>query len=343
MPLVESPLFNMFFGSDGPNADISRIARDLNRNGYVVLQNFVPGLTALCDEIVESLKGEFDLTSWQENKKRGINVGLRIQDSFNRHECVRKLSAADAIIDLLSRMYGRAAYPFQTLNFPVGTEQHFHTDSIHFSSYPEKFMCGVWVALEDIGEEQGPLVFYPGSHKLPVYENIHYGIDNHRNGGVGTQERYHAAWQAIIDAMKIKPKYFHAKKGDMLIWCANLLHGGSTHTNTSMTRWSQVTHYYFDNCTYYTPMNSDTFLGKIALRTPINLTTRAPAENKFLGEPLPEDFARKAAAKKDISALIPDDFDPKRYIQLHADLRKSNIDGLMHYLKYGKKEGRRYK
>ena len=32
---------------------------------------------------------------------------------------------------------------------------------------PEGFMCGVWVALEDMDMENGPLVYYPGSHKLP--------------------------------------------------------------------------------------------------------------------------------------------------------------------------------
>ena len=31
-------------------------------------------------------------------------------------------------------------------------------------------MCGVWVALEDITEDNGPLHYYPGSHRLPDYD-----------------------------------------------------------------------------------------------------------------------------------------------------------------------------
>ena len=53
------------------------------------------------------------------------------------------------ILSLFSTLYGRRAWPFQTLNFPVGTQQHYHSDSVHFSSVPERFMCGVWVDLED--------------------------------------------------------------------------------------------------------------------------------------------------------------------------------------------------
>ena len=36
-------------------------------------------------------------------------------------------------------------------------------------------MVGIWVALEDVDEECGPLVYYPGSHKLPIYLNEHVG------------------------------------------------------------------------------------------------------------------------------------------------------------------------
>ena len=61
-------------------------------------------------------------------------------------------------------------------------------------------------------------------------------------------------------------RQFHAKKGQALIWAANLLHGGAAQTNLKRTRYSQVTHYYFDNCCYYTPMSSVPFLGPIWFR-----------------------------------------------------------------------------
>jgi len=47
---------------------------------------------------------------------------------------------------------------------------------------------------------------------------------------------------------------FLPRKGEVLIWHANLLHGGSAVINQCRSRWSQVSHYYFRGCGYTTPM-----------------------------------------------------------------------------------------
>jgi len=57
----------------------------------------------------------------------------------------------------------------------VGTHQPFHADSVHFRSVPERFMCGVWVALEEIDDDNGPLEHFAGPHRLPIYVNEHIG------------------------------------------------------------------------------------------------------------------------------------------------------------------------
>ena len=67
---------------------------------------------------------------------------------------------------MLRILYGREPIPFQTLNFLPGTEQSLHSDAMHFSSLPARFMCGVWVALEDATLENGPLRYVPGSRRF---------------------------------------------------------------------------------------------------------------------------------------------------------------------------------
>ena len=51
-----------------------------------------------------------------------------------------------------------------------------------------------------------------------------------------------------------RQEHFLARRGDVLIWHANLLHGGAPVKNKALSRWSQVTHYYFRSCAYTTPL-----------------------------------------------------------------------------------------
>jgi hypothetical protein len=100
----------------------------------------------LADKIIKTLDSKYDWDGW----RKGTAGGLRIQDAWQTVPEVKRLATNPEILRLLADLYGRRAIPFQALNFPVGTQQHFHTDSVHFSCCPERFMAGVWVALEDI-------------------------------------------------------------------------------------------------------------------------------------------------------------------------------------------------
>ena len=78
-------------------------------------------------------------------------------DGWLYDQDIRRIAVNPRIIEILSNLYGRSAFPFQTLTFPIGTQQKPHSDSVHFSSQPERFMCAVWVALEDMDSENGTL------------------------------------------------------------------------------------------------------------------------------------------------------------------------------------------
>lgn len=351
IPLVESPLFSKFFNSDNTDPKLLKIATDLNVNGYAIVRDIIPDLDKICDSIISDLSSSFDIEEWRNRLQKGLRGGLRIQDAWKDFDSVKKVANSQEIIDLLSLLYGKTAFPFQTLNFPVGTEQHFHTDSIHFSSYPHKFMVGVWIALEDISMDQGPLVYYPGTHKWPVLDNVHFGASV-SSGDTFSQARYEDVWREMVDSMNIKPSYFEAKKGDILIWAANLLHGGHSHTNLDKTRWSQVTHYFFDDCMYYTPMLSDFAIGAVKLRQPQDSVTGIKHESKFLGESLTDEYLAhvqnlsqkiKLLQIKRREELLPEDFDGRKYLELNTDIEEAGSDPVKHYLQNGIKEGRRYK
>ena len=155
---------------------------------------------------------------------------------------VKSIALDNYVLYLLEELFGRRPKPFQTLNFPVGTEQAVHSDSVHFNSEPFGLMCGVWVALEDISHDQGPLVYFPQSHKLPEITSEATGFDP-------TSENYQRLvlyWEEQIKEKSYQRKLGIIKKGQAIVWHANLLHGGSPQTDKAKTRNSQVTHYYFE-------------------------------------------------------------------------------------------------
>ncbi|HZW31380.1 MAG TPA: phytanoyl-CoA dioxygenase family protein [Isosphaeraceae bacterium] len=240
------------------------------RDGYLIFDPGVP-LTTL-DAITAELKDRFE---WRVTNGVLKRVG-RIQDAWKFSGHVRDLATAPRVLAMLEAFYGRKPLPFQTLNFPTGTEQHVHSDTVHFNSQPAGFMCGVWVALEDIDRDNGPLEYYPGSHKLPeiTIEDVdragyvkHSSFDRFkaavqdvlhanrpgRRYGEFVYRSYETFMGDLLKQLGIEPHYATIKKGQALLWAANLLHGGSPQRDQRRTRFSQVTHYYFEGCRYYTP------------------------------------------------------------------------------------------
>lgn len=134
-------------------------------------------------------------------------------------------------------------------------------------------------------------MYYSGSHKWPIFVNEHIGYCRAaHNVEPPNQKAFEEMWAALVRTNRLEPVQFHAKKGQALIWAANLLHGGSRQTDPSLTRWSQVTHYYFDGCSYYSPMESDPFYGRIFYRMHRNVATGEPMPNMYAGHRVPPWF-----------------------------------------------------
>jgi hypothetical protein len=283
IPLIESPLFPALKAEWGLSTEEERIANDLHEKGYAVFDFPDGDLDDRIARIQAHLSPRYGIDFADPHSDKTVGE-RRIQDAWQDDGDVHAIAANQAVIDLLSKLYGRKAFPFQTLNFPVGTQQEAHSDSVHFSSLPERFMCGVWLAMEDIGPDSGPLFYYPGSHKWPIMTNALIGRRGYGSDLASAQDPYGPAWQALRDVHGAQDEVFLARKGQALIWCANLLHGGSRQNDPTLTRWSQVTHYYFDDCIYYTPAFSDEAVGKLDLRNLVAINDGKRRPNRYLGE-----------------------------------------------------------
>lgn len=277
VPLVESPFFDDVVAATDVGPDERALMEEFRERGYVLLDDPVVD-DATIERALEDLEGRYD------DVATGYDVPNRKQDAWHFSEAVAEIARTPLVLALLERLYGRRPIPFQTLNFKVGTRQHAHSDTVHFHSIPQRFMAGVWVALEDIHPDSGPLVVYPGSHRLPVYDPFDLGIE----ASWSSYHEYEEAIEAIVVAMDLRPHRVVPRRGQAVVWAANLIHGGSPVVDPNRTRLSQVTHYYFEDCVYYQPGASEPFMGRLALKQVREVGTGERVPNLYRGRPVGE-------------------------------------------------------
>lgn len=230
-PLHDLPLFSNL------SEENKKSLLSFDDQGFAVLKNYVT--SDHVDEINRNI--EEGLASGEvkfENRNK-------IMFALHKYDSIAKLGKDALINQLLEQFIQGEPILFQSINFLMGSEQDTHSDSIHMTTFPLGGLAGVWVALEDIGEDNGPLHYYPGSHKLPYYLNKDY--DNEGNFfkvGSKSYDAYEAFIAKKMGECQLPKVNFTCKKGDVLLWHANLFHGGNAHTNKSKTRKSMVFHYF---------------------------------------------------------------------------------------------------
>lgn len=211
--------------------------KDWIKDGYLILPNFFSDkeADAVNDEIQNMLS----------QKKIGFMYGRKIMFANKKSELIKSIASDKRLVELLSIILGTQVIPFQTINFLEGSEQRAHSDSIHMTTFPLGNLIAVWIALEDTNMYNGPLHYYPGSHRLPylLNENYHSG-GNYFKVSINAYKRYEDAIDEKMKAHAFDKKEFYANKGDILIWHANLVHGGSPIINKGATRRSMVVHYF---------------------------------------------------------------------------------------------------
>lgn len=261
LPWVDSPFFETLLNQCTLDETTKKQVKHFADYGYLIIDPEIEDFERLSEQIIHELEPHY----------KGLG---RIQDGWTINDAVKKLAIAPKILSILRILYQREPIPFQTLNFPKGTEQSTHSDTIHFHCVPARFMCGVWVALEDIDAYNGPLHYYPGSHKLPIFNLNHLGLSgSYQSFPYEYYSLYEDLVQGLISNGGFKKVDISVKKGQALIWAANLFHGGSPILDPNRSRHSQVTHYYFSDCIYYTPLLSDPFLKRIYMKKITNIIT----------------------------------------------------------------------
>ncbi|WP_238536335.1 phytanoyl-CoA dioxygenase family protein [Chryseobacterium populi] len=215
-----------------------------NNNGYLVLKNY------LDNDTVDKINSEIHKLMTDGTLKFRYNGKLMFAIHYS--EIIKNIGNDKNLLEFLSVLLDGQAKLFQSINFINGSQQKTHSDSIHMTTYPLGGLLGVWIALEDVDENNGALHYIPGSHKLPYFLNSDY--DNEGDAlriGRKSYKAYEEFLENKVKELGLKKEIFKAVKGDLLVWHANILHGGEPHLDKSRTRKSLVYHFFDENSVCY--------------------------------------------------------------------------------------------
>lgn len=227
-------------------------------NGYIIFRNAVD--EHIIDQInlelnkIKEVHKDFIIR----NNEEGYRFATEDESSKKKYRYIdfhvnsinaRKAIFSDKITKFLSIIFETTPLAFQTLLFKYGSQQAVHQDTAYVVANEPMKLAASWIALEDVELGTGELVYYPGSHKHKefLFSGEHKSWVKHRDG-VDQHKDFlgHLHTEAKIHNRELE--HFLPKKGDALIWHADLAHGGAKILKPTRTRYSLVTHYCPSNC-----------------------------------------------------------------------------------------------
>ena len=157
-----------------------------HHNGYISVEDVLSGddlseLRSVTDSFLEQSRSVsennevFDLESNHSPEQPQLR---RLKDPINQHEIFKRIMRYEKILSIVSQLIGEAIRcNGSKLNFKLpgfGSAVEWHQDWA-FYPHTNDDLLAVGVALDEMNDENGPLLVVPGSHKGPTY-------DHHQDG-----------------------------------------------------------------------------------------------------------------------------------------------------------------
>lgn len=219
------------FVSDESVAAVLRLHAHVwrTRPSHVIVDNLAVGGRSSMDRLTEGAQAQ----------------PHKINDLYLSFPEIRSLALDRRLTPILAELLGDAPALCNTLNLDYGSEQANHVDSLYMTPPRESALVATWTALEDCHPDAGPLSYVPGSHKIAPYR--------FSDGRLTEIAAEHQAWETYIRGhvarLGLAEQQFLPRKGDLLIWHGQLLHGGGKRNDSTRTRRSLVCHYFtLGNC-----------------------------------------------------------------------------------------------
>jgi phytanoyl-CoA hydroxylase len=234
-------------------ARLASAVRDFERNGVLVLEQAASQdelarfETAISTAFREGRAGLLCQDPGQSAVKpvtAGMKrKGARVVDCYAELPEALDLLSSARLSEFLDIIFDARPKLFQSLSFDMGSEQGLHQDTAYVVVDRPMEMVGCWIALEDVQLGSGELQYMIGSHRLPDFDfsgKKNWNIDA---DGMLSHDRW-SRWLIEEGQSRGYPVVtFLARRGDILIWHADLVHGGAVIANPELSRKSLVGHF----------------------------------------------------------------------------------------------------
>ena len=229
--------------------------RQWRTNGYTVFEGLIDS------ELIDAALADLDRL-WAERALVSIDVlttgerttmaaadpavrsaPYKANDLYLFSDNVRKIFLDNEIVRFGGLLFGDKVVGCNSLMFEYSSQQPAHVDHVYMTPTPARRLFASWVACEDIHADAGPLELWAGSHQLEPYD---FGATGYHFAP--ELDAAHTAY--IAEAKERYPRHeFLARKGDVLLWHAMLVHGGGPIRQAGATRRSMAFHYFSRECT----------------------------------------------------------------------------------------------
>lgn len=255
------------FWFEEPGADVSEAstrsatfasaAVSLRDRGLAVLEGVVP--EKLCDRINKDFERYCRFYPY-EAAKWVLSTGLhsRLTNFHLFSDAAKEAIFTGEVAGVLDALFGAKMALCSSLYFEQSTEQAIHRDSPFFCTNPYGRYFGVWIALEDIRQDAGPLKYIPGGHRVDIdrFEigRVHAESEPNELYGPYITQISEACSKRGLEIETVAPR-----KGDVVIWHPELPHGGGKISNPGASRKSIVYHVMPDGVPVFGP---EVFFGR---------------------------------------------------------------------------------
>ncbi len=229
----------------------ARWLRYFCERGYVIFEGLLPST------IAEEINADVDAIHREHAHLPLEELREKFKNAYHRSAATRRALVLPEVLERLDLILGKRALPHQTLNLPVSSQQAAHSDQILMTTHPIGFTIAAWFALETIDDECGPLMVYPGSHRLPYLSAHEVGIPR---GAAEAEvnrvydENYYRMIAERLEQAGLEPVRFVPRQGDVLFWHSNLLHAAAPIERTGATRRSLIAHYFAEGTEHYSDL-----------------------------------------------------------------------------------------